>query len=215
MNSSTPGLPVHHQLLELAQTHVQRVSEAIQPSHPLSSPFPHREPLPDHAGESPLLSRSGGEKGLRGSGARTLGVPFGGTRRVGGLLGVAGRLSGTVSPFRAEQGTSLETPSHKEEIERESAPLIRRQTSSDGRGGYGVRTGGGCPCLAATPWFPPYRRRSPSLSCGIRSRAQLIALTSWGPHESHTSYLPGQRECPQRWVGEFPGGVCNWALRVV
>ena len=32
------------------------------------------------------------------------------TRRVGGLLGVAGRLSGTVSPFRAEQGTSLETP---------------------------------------------------------------------------------------------------------
>ena len=40
-----------------------------------------------------------------------LGVPLGGTRRVGGLLGVAERLSGTVSPFRAEQGTSLETPS--------------------------------------------------------------------------------------------------------
>ena len=36
------------------------------------------------AGESPLLSRSGGEKGLRGSGAGTLGVPLGGTRRVGG-----------------------------------------------------------------------------------------------------------------------------------
>ena len=70
-----------------------------------------REPLPDHAGESPLLSRSGGEKGLRGSGAGTLGFPLEGTRRVGGLLGVAGRLSGTVSPFRAEQGTSLETPS--------------------------------------------------------------------------------------------------------
>ena len=44
------------------------------------------------AGESPLLSRSGGEKGLRGSGAGTLGVPLGGTQRVGGLLGVAGRL---------------------------------------------------------------------------------------------------------------------------
>ena len=58
-----------------------------------------------------FLSRSGGEKGLRGSGAGTLGVPLGGPRRVGGLLGVAGRLSGTVSPFRAEQGTSLETPS--------------------------------------------------------------------------------------------------------
>ena len=35
-----------------------------------------REPLPDHAGESPLLSRSGGEKGLRGSGAGTLGPPL-------------------------------------------------------------------------------------------------------------------------------------------
>ena len=44
-------------------------------------------PLPDHAGESPLLSRSGGEKGLRGSGAGTLGVSLEGTRRVGGLLG--------------------------------------------------------------------------------------------------------------------------------
>ena len=45
-----------------------------------------REPLPDHAGESPLLSRSGGEKGLRGSGAGTLGLPLGGTRHVGGRL---------------------------------------------------------------------------------------------------------------------------------
>ena len=34
-----PGLPVHHQLLEFTQTHVHRVSDAIQPSHPLSSPF--------------------------------------------------------------------------------------------------------------------------------------------------------------------------------
>ena len=38
MNLSTPGLPVHHQLLEFTQTHVHRVSDAIQPSHPLSSP---------------------------------------------------------------------------------------------------------------------------------------------------------------------------------
>ena len=37
---STPGLPVHHQLLEFTQTHVYRVSDAIQPSHPLSSPSP-------------------------------------------------------------------------------------------------------------------------------------------------------------------------------
>ena len=40
MNRSTPGLPVHHQLPEFTQTHVQRVSDAIQPSHSLSSPSP-------------------------------------------------------------------------------------------------------------------------------------------------------------------------------
>ena len=40
MNHSTPGLPVHHQLLEFTQTHVHQVSDAIQPSHPLSSPSP-------------------------------------------------------------------------------------------------------------------------------------------------------------------------------
>ena len=40
MNRSTPGLPVHHQLLELTQTHVHQVGDAIQPSHPLSSPSP-------------------------------------------------------------------------------------------------------------------------------------------------------------------------------
>ena len=40
MNRSTPGLPVHHQLLEFTQTHVRWVSDAIQPSHPLSSPSP-------------------------------------------------------------------------------------------------------------------------------------------------------------------------------
>ena len=38
MNHSTPGLPVHHQLPEFTQTHVHPVSDAIQPSHPLSSP---------------------------------------------------------------------------------------------------------------------------------------------------------------------------------
>ena len=40
MNRSTPGLPVHHQLPEFTQTHVHGVSDAIQPSHPLSSPSP-------------------------------------------------------------------------------------------------------------------------------------------------------------------------------
>ena len=40
MNCSTPGLPVHHQLLESTQTHVHQVDDAIQPSHPLSSSSP-------------------------------------------------------------------------------------------------------------------------------------------------------------------------------
>ena len=40
MNRSTPGLPVHHQLPEFTQTHVHPVGDAIQPSHPLSSPSP-------------------------------------------------------------------------------------------------------------------------------------------------------------------------------
>ena len=40
MNRSTPGLPVHHQLLEFTQTHIHRVSDTVQTSHPLSSPSP-------------------------------------------------------------------------------------------------------------------------------------------------------------------------------
>ena len=40
MDCSTPGFPAHHQLPELAQTHVIQVGDAIQPSHPLSSPSP-------------------------------------------------------------------------------------------------------------------------------------------------------------------------------
>ena len=40
MNHSTPGLPVHHQLPEFTQTHIHWVIDAIQPSHPLSSPSP-------------------------------------------------------------------------------------------------------------------------------------------------------------------------------
>ena len=48
MNRSTPGLPVHYQLLEFTQTHVHRVSDAIQPSHPLSSPSPPAPNPPQH-----------------------------------------------------------------------------------------------------------------------------------------------------------------------
>ena len=50
MNRSTPGLPVHHQLPEFTQTHVHWVSDAIQPSHPLSSPSPPAFNLSQHQG---------------------------------------------------------------------------------------------------------------------------------------------------------------------
>ena len=50
MDGSTPGFPVHHQLSELAQAHVQQVSDAIQPSHPLSSPSPPVFNLSEHQG---------------------------------------------------------------------------------------------------------------------------------------------------------------------
>ena len=46
MNHRTPGLPVHHQLLEFTQTHVHWVGDAMQPSYPLSSPSP--APNPSH-----------------------------------------------------------------------------------------------------------------------------------------------------------------------
>ena len=48
MNCSTPGLPVHHQLLEFTQTHVHRVSDAIQLSHPLLPPSPFAFNLSQH-----------------------------------------------------------------------------------------------------------------------------------------------------------------------
>ena len=48
MNRSTPGLPVHHQLLEFTQSHVHQVGDAIQPSHPLSSPSPSAPNLSQH-----------------------------------------------------------------------------------------------------------------------------------------------------------------------
>ena len=54
MNRSTPGLPVHLQLLEFTQTHVHRVSDAIQPSRPLSSPSP---PAPNPSQHQSLFQR--------------------------------------------------------------------------------------------------------------------------------------------------------------
>ena len=53
MDFSTPGFPVHHQLWRLTQTHIHRVSDAIQPSHPLSSPSPSTFNLSQHQGLCP------------------------------------------------------------------------------------------------------------------------------------------------------------------
>ena len=58
MNLSTPGLPVHHQLPEFTQTHVHLVGDAIQPSHPLSSPSPPALNPSQHQGLYHLLARN-------------------------------------------------------------------------------------------------------------------------------------------------------------
>ena len=69
MDCSTPGFPVHHQLPELAQTHIHWVSDAIQPSHPLSSPSPPDFTLSHHQGlfqwVSPLFES--GDQSIRTS----------------------------------------------------------------------------------------------------------------------------------------------------
>ena len=58
MNHSTPGLPVHHQLLEFTLTHVHRLGNAIQPSHPLSSPSPPAPNPSQHRGLFQWVSSS-------------------------------------------------------------------------------------------------------------------------------------------------------------
>ena len=82
MNRSMPGLPVHHQLPEFTQTHVHRVSDAIQPSHPLSSPSPPAPNPSQHTGwQNQILGSlameprvSGAEVVLLVGDARTQGV---------------------------------------------------------------------------------------------------------------------------------------------
>ena len=58
MDCSTPGLPVHHQLPEFTQTHLHWVGDAIQPSHPLSSPSPPALNLSQHQGLFQWVSSS-------------------------------------------------------------------------------------------------------------------------------------------------------------
>ena len=58
MNRSMPGLPVHSQLPKSTQTHIHRISDAIQPSHPLSSPSPPAFSLSQHQGLFKWVSSS-------------------------------------------------------------------------------------------------------------------------------------------------------------
>ena len=69
MNRSMPGLPVHHQLPEFTQTHVHRVSDAIQPSHLLSSPLllPQSLPASESFPMSQLFSWGGQSTGVSAS----------------------------------------------------------------------------------------------------------------------------------------------------
>ena len=72
MNRSMPGLPIHHQLLESTQTHVHWVSDAVQPSYPLSSPSPPAFNLSQHQGLFQWVSSSlsGGQSiGVSASGS--------------------------------------------------------------------------------------------------------------------------------------------------
>ena len=64
MNCSTPGLPVHHQLLEFTQTHVYRVGDAIQPSHPLFSSCPQSLPASESFPMSQLFAWGGQSTGV-------------------------------------------------------------------------------------------------------------------------------------------------------
>ena len=69
MNHSTPGLPVHHQLPEFTQTHVHRVSDATQPSHPLSSSCPQSLPASGSFPMSQLFTWGGPTIGVSASGS--------------------------------------------------------------------------------------------------------------------------------------------------
>ena len=76
VDCSMAGFPVHHQLLELTQSHVHRVCDAIQPSHPLSSPSPPAFDLSQHQGFFPVSQffASGGQS--IGVSASTLVLPM-------------------------------------------------------------------------------------------------------------------------------------------
>ena len=118
---------------------------------------------------------------LRGCGAGTLGVPLGGTRRVGGLLGVSGRLSGTVSPFREEQGSSLETPWRARASSCQDVGTTWLFSSCGGI--LDLRWGS-----QPSPWVGPGK---PNLPLGLRGKAGGCARVTAGPKRPHLGVCPG------------------------
>ena len=75
MDCTTPGFPVHHQLLALTQTHVYWVGDAIQPSHPLSSPSPCTFNLSQHQGLFQSQFFASGGQGIGASVSVSASVP--------------------------------------------------------------------------------------------------------------------------------------------
>ena len=104
-----------------------------------------------------------------------------GTRRVGGLLGVAGRLSGTVSPFRAEQGTSLETPWR---ARASSCQEVGTTWFFSSCGGILELRRGSQP----SPWVGPGK---PNLPLELRGKAGGCARVTAGPKRPHLGVCPG------------------------
>ena len=107
MNHSTPGLPVHHQLSEFTQTHAHRVGDAIQPSHPLSSPFycPHSLPASGSFQMSQLFARGGQSIGVSPSNEHPALISF----RMDwlDLLAVQGTLKSLLQHHRSEASSFL------------------------------------------------------------------------------------------------------------
>ena len=87
MDCSMPGFPILHYLLEFAQTHVHRIDDAIQPSHPVLHPSPHAFSLSQHASLYTSMGFPGGSDGKEFAFSADLGSIPGSGRSPGGKHG--------------------------------------------------------------------------------------------------------------------------------
>ena len=118
MNHSTPGLPVHHQLPEFTQTHVRRVGDAIQPSHPLSSPSP---PAPNPSQHQAAKEFGGGHWRGRCSPRRATEKPLFRSRALGSFFHPA-----RAAPPPPSQPLGSRLPPHSP-CQAEARPLPKRK----------------------------------------------------------------------------------------